>query len=125
MREWMRLCSGAMAVAGLALALWLTPASIARAAINSQNLGAKYDANKSKITFRAYSSRATRIEVWLYKTPSGAQELARYVMNKDPVTNVWSTTALVTTLQNTYGITGTVYYGYRAWGPNWPYQGTW
>lgn len=125
MREWMRLCSGAIAVAGLALALWLTPAPVARAAINAQNLGAKYDANKSKITFRAYSSRATRIEVWLYKTPSGAQELARYVMNKDPVTNVWSTTALVATLQGTYGITGTVYYGYRAWGPNWPYQGTW
>lgn len=127
MREWMRLCNGAIAVAGLALALalWLTPAPVARAAINAQNLGAKYDANKSKITFRAYSSRATRIEVWLYKTPSGAQELARYVMNKDPVTNVWSTTALVATLQGTYGITGTVYYGYRAWGPNWPYQGTW
>lgn len=125
MREWMRLCSGAMAVAGLALALWLTPAPTARAAINSQNLGAKYDANKTKITFRAYSSRATRIEVWLYKTPSGAQELARYVMNKDPVTNVWSTTAFVTTLQNTYGITGTVYYGFRAWGPNWTYHGTW
>jgi len=31
----------------------------------------------------------------------------------------------VSTLRNTYGITGTVYYGYRAWGPNWPYVSTW
>jgi isoamylase len=28
-------------------------------------------------------------------------------------------------LKNSYGITGTVYYGYRAWGPNWPYNSTW
>ncbi|HRD72211.1 MAG TPA: isoamylase [Aquimonas sp.] len=31
----------------------------------------------------------------------------------------------MSTLRNTYGITGTVYYGYRAWGPNWPYVSTW
>jgi len=31
----------------------------------------------------------------------------------------------VLTLENTYGFTGPVYYGYRAWGPNWPYVSTW
>ncbi|MEW6734427.1 MAG: isoamylase, partial [Acidobacteriota bacterium] len=80
---------------------------------------------QSNITFRVYSSRATRIEVWLYKYSYGYQERVRYVMVKDAATNVWSKTASVATLRNSYDITGTVYYGYRAWGPNWPYDSTW
>ncbi|MDQ3270067.1 MAG: isoamylase [Pseudomonadota bacterium] len=97
----------------------------AHAAINAQRLGAKYDATQANIDFRVYSSRATRIEVWIYKSPAGAQQVVRYVMTKDTTTNIWSKTASVSTLKNTYGITGTVYYGYRAWGPNWPYSSSW
>lgn len=93
-------------------------------ALNTMNLGAKYDATSTNITFRVYSSRATRIEVYIYKNPTGYQEKVKYVMTKD-ASNVWSKTVSVSTLQNTYGITGTVYYGYRAWGPNWPYVSTW
>jgi isoamylase len=88
-------------------------------------LGASYDATKANINFRVYSSRATRIELYIYKTAYGAQEVVKYVMTKDTATNIWSKTASVTTLQTTYGVTGTVYYGYRAWGPNWPYNSTW
>lgn len=108
-----------------AVVLLLVPAPVARAAINAQNLGAKYDATQSNITFRVYSSRATRIEVAIYKTASGAQEAVRYVLTKDTTSNIWAKTALVSTLKTTYGITGTVYYGYRAWGPNWPYSSSW
>ncbi|MGE4073184.1 MAG: glycogen-debranching protein [Lysobacterales bacterium] len=100
-------------------------ATLASAAINTHNLGARYDASQANISFRVYSSRATRIEVWLYKTPSGAQEVVRYVLTKDAATQVWSKTASVATLRNSYGLTGTVYYGYRAWGPNWTYISTW
>ena len=103
------------------LVLCATPA---HTAINAQNLGAKYDAVEANIAFRVYSSRATRIEVWIYKTALGAQPVVKYVMSKD-LANVWSKTASVTTLANTYGLTGTVYYGYRAWGPNWPFVSTW
>jgi glycogen operon protein len=88
-------------------------------------LGASYDSTKANINFRVYSSRATRIEVWIYKTPYGAQEVVKYVMTKDTTTNIWSKTVSVSTLQTTYGITGPVYYGYRAWGPNWTYSSTW
>ncbi|MDY7230404.1 isoamylase [Hyalangium rubrum] len=88
-------------------------------------LGASYDSTKANITFRVYSARATRLEVWLYKTPYGAQEVVKYVMTKDTATNIWSKTVAVSTLQTTYGITGPVYYGYRAWGPNWPYNSSW
>lgn len=108
------------------LALWcaLLPVSLAQAAIDAQRLGAKYDSTRSNITFRVYSSRATRIEVWIYKTPLGAQEVARYVLTKDS-SQVWSKTVSVATLRDSYGISGTVYYGYRAWGPNWTYSSGW
>jgi isoamylase len=121
MQHWIRAAGSLMLAALLA---WL-PTGAAEAAINSQNLGAKYDATQANITFRVYSSRATRIEVWIYKTAAGAQEAVKYVMTKDAATSVWSKTASVATLQTTYGITGPVYYGYRAWGPNWTYVSTW
>lgn len=105
------------------LALWM-PAHDARAALNARNLGARYDATQANIAFRVYSSRATRVELWIYRTPSGAQQSVRYVMTKG-TDNVWSKTVSVATLQNTYGITGPVYYGYRAWGPNWTYSSAW
>jgi isoamylase len=97
----------------------------AEAAIDAHALGARYDAAQSNITFKVHSSRATRIEVWIYKTAAGAQPVVSYVMTKNAATNVWSKTASVATLKNSYGLTGTVYYGYRAWGPNWPYVSTW
>ena len=122
MRNLMRLLGGAGGCLLFACVLLIAPA--AQAAINAQNLGAKYDATQSNITFRVYSSRATRIEVFIYKTPSGAQEAVRYVLTRD-ASNVWSKTASVATLKNSYGVTGTVYYGYRAWGPNWPYSSSW
>lgn len=121
MQHWIRTVGALLLTAWLAL--W--PTHAAQAAIDAQNLGAKYDATNSNITFRVYSSRATRIEVWIYKTASGAQEKVNYVMTKDAATNVWSKTVSVSTLQTTYGITGPVYYGYRAWGPNWTYSSAW
>jgi isoamylase len=96
----------------------------ARAAIDSQSLGARYDASGSTITFRVYSSRASRVMVFLYKQAAGSQEAATYVLSKDAA-NVWSKSISVATLQTAYGITGTVYYGYRAWGPNWIYDPLW
>ncbi len=99
--------------------------STAHASINALNLGAKYDATRANMDFKVYSARATRIEVWIYKTPSGAQQVARYVLTRNLATDVWSKTVSVNTLRYRYGVTGTVYYGYRAWGPNWPYISTW
>lgn len=106
------------------IGLCLTAAA-ARAGIDAQQLGGRYDADQANITFNVHSSRATRMEVWLYKNPSGAQEVVRYVLRRDAATNVWSKTVSVATLTSTYGITGAVYYGYRAWGPNWPYNAAW
>jgi glycogen operon protein len=129
-RRWLGVRCGALA--GILLASSCGPLPEAVEAVDQApqsavtwTLGANYDATKSNITFNVYSSAATRIEVWLYKTAFGAQEAAKYVLTKNTTTNVWSTTVSVATLQNTYGITGAVYYGYRAWGPNWPYSSSW
>jgi len=95
----------------------------ARAAINSMNLGASYDAQQANVTFRVYSSTATRIMVYLYASGYGRQDALRYVLS--PVGGgVWTKTVPVSSLQAS-GITGAVYYGYRAWGPNWPYNSSW
>lgn len=122
---WWRLVSAWALTLGAAFlaALWTAPT--AHAAVDALKLGGRYDGTQANINFKVYSSRATRLEVWIYKTPSGAQEAVKYVMTKDNATQVWSKTVSVATLKNTYGITGTVYYGYRAWGPNWPYNSGW
>ncbi|MEI2455261.1 isoamylase [Lysobacter firmicutimachus] len=112
---------GAVALLALTTA-WPFAAS---AAIDAQQLGARYDASQTNLAFRVYSSRATRVEAWLYKAGSGTQEVARIALSKDAASNVWSATLPVSTIKTTYGITGAVYYGYRAWGPNWPYSAAW
>ncbi len=98
---------------------------IARAGVDTHSLGARYDSGKTAVTFRVYSSRATRLSLYLYDTPRGAQEKGSLVLGKDTGTNVFSTVISVATLRDTYGIAGTVYYGYRAWGPNWPHTAGW
>jgi isoamylase len=108
----------ALALVGCALL-----ASSAYAAINASSLGAKYDATKANVAFKVYSSRATRIELFLYSSATGTQEKARYVMTAG-AGGVWSTSLAVATLTGK-GLTGTLYYGYRAWGPNWPYSSSW
>lgn len=113
-----------MAGALVALASVTALPTISHAAVNTMNLGAKYDGTNANINFRVYSSRATRIEVYIYKAPSGAQEVVKYLMTKD-ASNVWSKAVSTSTLSTSYGLTGTVYYGYRAWGPNWTYNTGW
>lgn len=113
------LLAALLAVIGLAV-----PTAAANAAIDSRSLGARYDATGSTITFRVYSAAATRIAVYLYATPADAAEKVSYVLTRD-TSAVFSTSVSVATLRDSYGITGTIYYGYRAWGPNWPYSSAW
>jgi glycogen operon protein len=94
----------------------------ARAAIDAQALGARYDSTAATITFRVHSATATRIAVYLYSAATGAQEKAGYVLTE--TSDLFATTVSVSDLA-AKGITGTVYYGYRAWGPNWPYDASW
>src|SRR5262249_35541405 len=77
----------------------------------------------SAIRFRVHSPRATRIEVVLFANPRGASELLRVPMALEAPsgTDVWAAVADASALAKA-GLgdaSATVYYGYRAWGPNW------
>lgn len=91
------------------------------AAINASSLGASYDSTQSNVIFNIYSSRATRIEVDLYVSPMGSPEVLRFPLTANSGTNIFSISIPVTTLQMA-GVTGPVFYGYRAWGPNWTFS---
>jgi isoamylase len=106
---------------GCLLLLLALPAT---AAINAYSLGASYDVTQSNIIFRVYSSRGTRIEVDLYASPMGSAEVLRFALSANSSSHIFSGSIPVATLQAA-GITGPVYYGYRAWGPNWPYLSSW
>jgi isoamylase len=66
------------------------------AAINPNALGAAYDATKANVTFKVYSSKATRIELYLYSTATGTAEKAKYVMTN--TSGIWSVTIPTSTL---------------------------
>jgi glycogen operon protein len=100
-----------------------TAPSTARASIDSMSLGASYNSGKTEITFRVYSSQATRMVLYLYSAGYGVQESATYALSPAG-SNVWQAIVSVSAIKAA-GITGTVYYGYRAWGPNWPYNASW
>ncbi|WP_191838017.1 glycogen debranching protein [Catellatospora chokoriensis] len=117
-RLWRSVLAAALVAAGLSL---VSPTAPAQAGIDTLTLGGRYSG--SNVNFRVYSSGATRIAVYVYSAATGAQEKASYLLTKG-TGDVWATTVSVATLQAA-GVTGTVYYGYRAWGPNWPYSASW
>ena len=86
-------------------------------------LGATIDRDAGTASFRLYSSKATRVELWIYGTAYGAAEVMRAPMTLDPTEHVWSIELDVDELESETG--ATIYYGYRAWGPNWTYDGGW
>jgi isoamylase len=108
----------------LALACLLIVALPAAAEINAKGLGASYDSGQNSVVFRVFSSRATRIDVYLYASPMNSPEVVIFPLSADSSTNIFSVSIPVATLQAA-GITGPVYYGYRAWGPNWPFSSNW
>jgi glycogen operon protein len=118
-RLWKILFTVALVLPGLAV-ISAPPAS---AGIDTQTLGGRYDGTQSNVTFRVYSSRAIRIDVYVYASPTGAAEKASYPLT-EITGSIWATTVSVAALQAA-GVTGTIYYGYRAWGPNWTYQAGW
>ncbi len=89
----------------------------------TSDLGGRYDARKTEVTFRVRSDRATRMEVWIYKAAMNEPEILRQELVNDG-TGRWSTTVSVATLRQR-GLTGAIFYGYRAWGPNWTYSASW
>ncbi len=118
-RDSLRLWIGFVA---LLLSVCLTPSRAI--GVGPDRLGASYDEAGMQVTFRVFSSRASRVEVWVYQHPFGAAEKVKLQMTVDPGTKIWSATVPVADL-SAAGVGETIYYGYRAWGANWPFDAAW
>ena len=67
------------------------------------------------VQFAVFSQNATRIEVWIFSSPTASTPTARHTMTKtDTVNHIWTVTVS--------GAGAGTLYGLRAWGPNWPYN---
>ena len=95
------------------VAVWTVSANPAHGGIDTARLGARYSADGSTITFRVHSGTATRIAVYLYDQSTGAAPVREAVLAKSG--SIWEATVPA----------AGQYYGYRAWGPNWPYSASW
>jgi isoamylase len=70
------------------------------------------------VQFAVFSQNATRIEVWIFSSPTASTPTARHTLTKTDTTNhIWTVTVS--------GLGAGTLYGYRAWGPNWPYNSSW
>jgi glycogen operon protein len=87
-------------------------------------LGGHYDPTTARYTFAVRSQHATRIEVDLFAASQGAAAVLEVVTEQAPGTDVWWATVSAADV-TAAGVGPTVYYGYRAWGPNWPYVAGW
>ena len=105
------------------LCLCCSPAMAGPAQAVADRLGAFEAQGSGALEFAVFSSRAARVELWLYAEPFGAPERARIAMERNA--DRWA--ARVTAAERAaLGLAGrTVYYGYRAWGSNWPFESTW
>ncbi|MBI2930113.1 MAG: glycogen-debranching protein [Planctomycetes bacterium] len=94
-------------------------ASVSPAA-GDDRLGAHLDAQGKTLHVRVASVNATRMEVWLYAAPAREPEKERRVLERT-AGGVWAADIDVSELD----LRAPIYYGLRAWGPNWPYDPAW
>ncbi len=72
----------------------------------------------SSVQFALFSANATRVEVWIFATPTASTPSATYALTKTDVpNNIWTVTVA--------GLGAGTLYGYRVWGPNWTYNASW
>lgn len=90
--------------------------------VNAHQLGANYSADKQNIHFKLFSSSATKVQLYLYNQATGASEVAQYSLAKN-ANNIWSINLPINNLDSR--LSSDIYYGYRVWGPNWPYDAAW
>jgi glycogen operon protein len=78
-------------------------------------MGAHYSPDGTEVSFRIASSRAERVELWIYDAPTGAEH-SHVAMEHDGDWRVRLPTS---------ALPETIYYGYRVWGPNWTFDPAW
>lgn len=88
-----------------------------------KRLGVAFDPVANTLKFSLFSKNATRVDLYLYDVPLGAEERVIYSLTMD-AGSIWTITITLGEVRNS-GIPSTIYYGYRVWGPNWPYDSSW
>ena len=70
------------------------------------------------VQFALFSQNATRVELWIFSSATASTPTSTHVMTKTDTTNhIWTVTVS--------GAGAGTLYGYRVWGPNWPYNASW
>ncbi len=70
------------------------------------------------------SGRATRVDVEVFAAPMGESAKLSRTLTREADSDRWSVDIPGAELAAA-GVNGTIYYGYRAWGPNWPVDPAW
>jgi glycogen operon protein len=81
-------------------------------------LGVTADPARDGLCFRVASTHATRIELYVYAAPLAAEETLHAALTRDP-------SGIFALCVPRAQLPEPVYYGYRAWGPNWLYDPAW
>ena len=76
------------------------------------------------VHFRVRADPAEALELDLFTTAMGADEVLRVPMTRTAAPDPWAADVTHAALAAA-GIEGAVYYGYRAWGPNWTKDASW
>ncbi len=90
----------------------------------TNGLGARWRTDRSAVDFRVSSLRATRVELELFAEPFGADAVLRFDLAL-VAPGVWGASVAADALDGAIGADRPIYYGYRAWGPNWPDDSAW
>jgi isoamylase len=87
-----------------------------------RRFGVAFDPSSDSLLFSVFSRHATRIELYVYAGARDIEGSARYLLTRQ-LEAVWTVTVPLREIRAKK--IGTIYYGYRAWGPNWPYDPCW
>jgi glycogen operon protein len=87
-----------------------------------QTKGARVDGERQLVRFAVFSRNASAVQAWVYASPKGADEILRVPLTRGPG-DIWSGSVALADLPG--DVAGVLYYGLRAWGPNWPFDRGW
>src|ERR1700722_2207142 len=85
--------------------------------------GARFSPDKSQVVFSLWSPQATRVEVWVYAVPMDAPAILQIQLLRQADRTLSSTVNVADLMAR--GLAAAIYYGYRAWGPNWLFDVAW
>src|SRR5579871_3170423 len=86
-------------------------------------LGARFLAGGSSVAFTLWSPQATRVELWIYAEPVSAEPILKTPLTRQ-ADETLACTVSISELR-ARNLRKTIYYGYRAWGPNWTFDDAW